>query len=160
MKDVRYTAIGYSNEIKKKLTVEIGIPTNIVRKNELDFYDISVKLPDNHLLNVIMVNLKSPETEFQAITNYEYDLEINLETDTVILQANGHKLDLSNPEILFLLAHDNQLSADNLREIKSNIFKYYGMAKIKNTYLSNAYLGEDSPILGRPRTIGMSIIKR
>ena len=37
MKDVRYTAIGYSNEIKKKLTVEIGIPTNIVRKNELDF---------------------------------------------------------------------------------------------------------------------------
>ena len=136
MKDVRYTAIGYSNEIKKKLTVEIGIPTNIVRKNELDFYDISVKLPDNHLLNVILVNLKSPETEFQAITNYEYDLEINLETDTVILQANGHKLDLSNPEILFLLAHDNQLSADNLREIKSNIFKYYGMAKIRNTYLS------------------------
>ncbi|HRE78855.1 MAG TPA: hypothetical protein PLL09_13640 [Flavobacterium sp.] len=160
MTDVRYTAIGYSNEISKILTLEIGIPANVVPKNELDFYNLSVKLSENHLLNVLMVNLKRPETEFQAMASYEYKLDINLNTDTIISEVNVPELDLSNSEILFLLVHDNLLSADNIREIKSDIFKYYGMAKIKSNYISEAYQKGDPILGGKPRTVGMSIIKR
>jgi hypothetical protein len=160
MEDLRYTAIGYYNEINKKITLELGIPAEIVSKNELDFYNLSVKLSENHFLNVLMINLKRPNTEIQEITNYEYKLDVNLNTDTIIFGVDEPILDLSYPEILVLLVHDDDLSDENIRGIKSNVFEYYGIAKFKSFYISNAYQNEESSILGRPRTIGMSIIKK
>jgi hypothetical protein len=160
MKDVRYTAIGYSNEINKILTLEIGIPADVVPKNELDFYNLSVKLAENHLLNVLMVNVKRPETEFQPLLNYEYKLEINLRTDTFIYEPDTPNLDFSHPEILFLLVHDNLLSDSNIKEIKDNLFKYYTLAKLGSQFISLAYNKNSSIGGGSPRTLGMSIIKK
>ncbi|MBC8882634.1 hypothetical protein H9X57_02160 [Flavobacterium piscinae] len=160
MEDLRYTAIGYYNEKNNKITLELGIPAEIVPKSELSFYNLSVKLSINHFLNVLMINLKRPNTEIQEINNYEYKLEIDLKNDTIISEYNEPVLDLSQPEILVLLVHDDDISSDSIREIKDNVFKYYGIAKFKSFYISNAYQKKGSPILGRPRTIGMSIIKK
>lgn len=160
MKDVRYTAIGYSNEISRILTLEVGIPANVVPKNELCFYNLSVKLAENHLLNVLMVNLKRPENEFQPIPNYEYKLEINLNTDTIMSDADTPNLDFSHPEILFLLVHDNLLSDSNIKEIKENLFKYYMMAKLGSQFILEAYPKQNPIVSGKPRTLGMSIIKK
>jgi hypothetical protein len=164
MEDLRYTAIGYSNEISRILTLELGIPKDINNGYDYTHYDLTTKLKDGIYLNVILTNINYGVDEFGEVHEYHEKIKIimkaladagNLKTDFRYIA-----IELKNPEILFLLVHDNQLSDDNIREIKGNVFEYYGKAKIKSTYISNAYQKEDAPILGRPRTIGMSIIKR
>ncbi len=159
MDDVRYTAIGHLNELSKTLHVEMGLPRNIVPPEQLTIYNLTTKLNDSHVLNVIMVNLKNPTDELDEINDYQYELKINL-TQNINIDHREADFDLKNSEILFLLAHDNGLSNDNITEIKSEIFKYYTLAKHKSRYISEAYPKVVTIVSGRPRTLGMSIIKK
>lgn len=159
MTDVRYTAIGHLNELSKILHVEMGIPKDIVPQGDLIIYNLTTKLKDSQVLNVIMVNLKYPENELDEINDYPYDLKINL-TQNINTDHREADFDLKNSEILFLLVHDNLLTTDAFKEIKNNIFKYYVMAKKESSYISNAYQKNPPVSGGRPRTLGMSIIKK
>lgn len=159
MTDVRYTAIGHLNELSKILHVEMGILKDNVPPEHLTIYNLTTKLKDSQVLNVIMVNLKYPEDELDEINEYPYDLKINL-TQNINTDYREADFDLKNSEILFLIVHDDFLTADAFVEIKSNIFKYYVMAQKESSFISNAYKRTPPVSGGRPRTLGMSIIKK
>ena len=164
MADLRYTAIGFFNEVNKILTLELAIPEDINNVYRYTHYDLTTRFKDDIYLNVILTNLNYGVDVFGEVREYPEKINIILKPEAdagnLNIDYRDIEIDLKNSEILFLLVHDNQLSDDNIQEIKDNIFEYYGRAKIKSTYILNAYQKEDSPILGRPRTIGMSIIKR
>lgn len=165
MKDVRYTAIGYSNEISEILNLEIGIPReDISTPYRYEHYDLTTRHSEGKYLNVVLTNLVFGEEELGEVHDYFVKKTISLkesdEGTSLIIGYRDRRIDLNNPEILFLLVHDNNLTPESIREIKRNIFDYHGRAKIKSTYISSAYPKEDPIVSGRPRTIGMSIIKR
>ncbi|WP_396150823.1 hypothetical protein [Flavobacterium sp.] len=164
MEDVRYTAIGFYNGIKKILTLELGIPEDNDNNYVYKHYDLTTKLKDDIYLNVILTNINYGENQFEEVTEYHEKISIIMkpEVDAGNLNTDyrDEVIDLKKPDILFLLVHDNQLSPANIREIKGNVFEYYGRAKIKSNFISEDYPKENPIVSGRPRTLGMSIIKK
>ncbi|PKP14648.1 MAG: hypothetical protein CVU07_13805 [Bacteroidetes bacterium HGW-Bacteroidetes-23] len=106
-----------------------------------------------------MTNFKFGERELDPVENYYHKLEINLDAD--LLQTYSKiPINCENPHLLFLLVHDDALYPDDIKNLQKNILEYYALANIKNTHLSNAYQKGDPALAGKPRTLGMSIIKR
>lgn len=158
MADVRYTALGHFNNLSKRLSLELGIPNDTNHIYKLSHYNLTIKLLNGSILNVILTNLDFGTSELSQVDDYYYDLKINLLNDLSTKYSNID-IDFNNSDILFLLVHDDDLSEDNILYIKDNVLKYYATARVKSTYISEAY-PEKSALVGRPRTLGMSIIKK
>jgi hypothetical protein len=160
MADVRYTAIGNINNISKKLFLNVGLPQDDNNRYDFQSYNLSLKLPKNETLNVVLTNFIFGDVELDKVDDYYYKLEINLETELDLTYNNSIPINYEYNDLLFLLVHDNSLNPNDIKNLQNNILEYYALANIKNTYISNAYQKGDPALGGRPRTLGMSIIKK
>lgn len=160
MPDVTYTAIGHINPIAKTMNVELGIPVESEPAYDFKFYNFSTKLENNETLNVVAIQLIFGIDAFTNVSNYNYQLKINLRSiaDGGDLNEDyaGRALDLDTPDTLLLFIHDDILIEENIDDIKEKIFAYYSSAKRKSSAQLNAYPLRTGS--GKPRAVGISIL--
>lgn len=160
MPNVTYTAIGHINPIAKTMNVELGIPVESEPAYDFKFYNFSTKLENNETLNVVAIQLIFGIDAFTNVSNYNYQLKINLRSiaDGGDLNEDyaGRALELDTPDTLLLLIHDDILIEENIDDIKEKIFAYYSSAKRKSSAQLNAYPLRSGS--GKPRAVGTSII--
>ena len=162
MADLTYTVVGHFFPNSQKLVIDVAIPKEPSPNSyQIDFYDISKEIFGKIIINTIVCNLKSSSVRFPPTdsSNVKYDFHIDEKIGNMTVYPKTPSIfNYKNKDCLVLFVHDDNFGNDELDILINNIEVYYNRANLSGNY------NEDPgyPITnrgGRPRTIGVSIVR-
>ncbi len=172
MDKLTYTAIGAGKDIENGiLSFDVYLPQEDPQNPYIitPLFDLSKFQLFDKNINVIFCHLNVPNGDGVLSGNFtkRVDVAIN-ELEDYDTRIN-RKFNFNNEETLVLLYHENinedeevDISVNYINELYNNVNLFYEVAKFGNfvtTIPTNFPKDRDTMYTGRPRTLGLSIIR-
>ncbi len=163
MNDLTYTATGTFDENSGEMNLMVMIPKEEISNiyKILPQFDMSKKTKDGKediscVLCLLKLSLDNGNRLYADA--YNFPLSIGISN---LISFNGPdriNFDPTSNDALFMLFHDNDLDVSDLSSIYNDVESYF--LKAKNGNFNIQLDSENTSLLGRPRTLGLSLILR